>query len=76
MVIYAIWNARYGAFLRWGVDGGGKEGYCMFRGRWCFFYTRKSAETVIGKFDHPEDFEVRRFVEMDEEQSLTIRPSI
>lgn len=63
MIIYAIWNIPNQIFLRWGVNGGGSEGYCLYRGHRCFFVTRRAAKMVISQFDNPENFVVRRFVE-------------
>lgn len=67
MIIYAIWNIPEQAFLRWGVNGGSKEGYCPFRGHKCFFNTRKAAELAVEAFDRPEDYEIRIFAEQSKD---------
>ena len=64
MPIYAIYNRREGTFVRYGVNGGGALGYCLFRGKPCFFLTRAKAQKLIDTFDRPEDYEIRRFAEI------------
>lgn len=66
MHIYAIYDTRNQAFVRFGVNGGGEEGYCLYRGHKCFWNTRKAAQSVIDSFDRPGDCEIREFAEVEE----------
>ena len=65
MRIYAIYNIPHQTFVRWGVNGGGKESYCIFRGKPCFFKTKREAQKVIQEYGIPEHYEVRCFKEME-----------
>ena len=65
MRIYAIWNANCMEFLKWGVNGGGEEGYCLLRGMPMFFTIREQAERVIESFGSASIYyEVREFEEV------------
>lgn len=65
MRIYAIWNTNSMEFLKWGVNGGGKEGYCLLRGMPMFFTRREQAESVIESFGSVSRYyEVREFEEV------------
>lgn len=66
MHIYAIWNIPNSTFLRWGVNGGGEEGYCLYRGHYCFFSTRIAARQAIRDFEKPKDFIVMKFIAAEE----------
>ena len=65
MRIYAIYNIPHQTFVRWGVNGGGFNSYCLFRGKPCFFKTKREAQKVIQEFDNPQHYEVRGFKEME-----------
>lgn len=65
MQIYAIFNTAEQTFVKWGVNGGGAAGYCLHRGKPCFFLTLMQAAQVIQSFDNPDDYEVRAFVELE-----------
>lgn len=64
MRIYAIWNVPEQTFVKWGVNGGGKEGYCLFRGKPCFFKTLVLARSAVQSFDKPDDYEISKFEEV------------
>ena len=64
MRIYAIYNKPQQTFVRWGINGGGYEGYCLFCGRRCFFLSLREAIEVVGSFDNPDDYEIRTFEEV------------
>ena len=65
MRIYAIYNVPHKTFVKWGVNGGGIQSYCLFRGKPCFFKTKRRAQLVIQEFANPQDYEVRCFKEME-----------
>lgn len=65
MHIYAIYNTKERVFLRYGRNGGGAVGYCLYRGQMCVFATRLMARAVIGSFDRPEGYEVREFTQTE-----------
>lgn len=64
MRIYAIYHVPEQTFIKWGVNGGGKEGYCFLLGKPCFFKTLAQAKAVVQSFDNPDDYEVREFEEV------------
>ncbi|MBO7688635.1 MAG: hypothetical protein J6V72_19815 [Kiritimatiellae bacterium] len=64
MRIYLVYNIGARRFLRFGVNGGGLESYCLYQGEPCYFWSYKEAEVVINTFDHPEDYEIRTFAEV------------
>ena len=65
MKIYAIFDVPHMAFVRWGINGGGEEGYCLHRGKPCFFRSLADARAVVDGFDNPEYYEIRGFKEME-----------
>ena len=66
MPIYAIYNRREGTFVRYGKNGGGALGYCLYRGQRCFFLTRTKAKELVDTFDRPTDYEIRKFAEIED----------
>ena len=61
MKLFVILCKSANTLVRFGVNGGGEEGYCLFRGVTCCFKTYREAQAVVSGFDNPEDFEIRRF---------------
>ena len=64
MRIYAIWSVPEQTFVKWGVNGGGREGYCIHKGKPCFFKTLVLAKSAVQSFDNPGDYEIRKFEEV------------
>jgi len=66
MRIYAIYHVLEQTFIKWGVNGGGKEGYCLLRGKPCFFKTLALAQSAVQSFDNPDNYEICVFEEVHE----------
>lgn len=64
MRIYTIYNATKQTFVKWGVNGGGAEGFCLRRGRPTFFTTPKQVADAVLSFDDQDNYEVRMFEEV------------
>ena len=64
MRIYAIWNRHGRTFVKWGVNGGGAEGYCILRGKPMFFTSPVLVESAVRSFGNPADYEIRVFEEV------------
>lgn len=61
MKIYAIWNKYVDTYVRYGENGGGGVGYCLYRGMKVFFDRKDYAQSAIQKFDNPANYEIHEF---------------
>ena len=57
MIIYKAKN-RKRIPLKYGLNGGGKIGYCLHIGKIVVFSNQKKAQEAINQFDHPEDYSI------------------
>lgn len=59
--IFVIVDARHGSPIRWGVNGGGFEGFTVFCGMPCFFFTKAEAEKALHAFSYPPNWTIKAF---------------
>lgn len=56
--MYVIISKEYHAIVKWGVNGGGARGYCIFRGKPVLFREREDAEKAVSGFAEPDQFAI------------------
>lgn len=61
MKLYAILYRPENRFVRFGMNGGGSLGYCLYCGNVAAFEDCHAASVVRASFDVPADFEVVEF---------------
>lgn len=51
--------------VRYGMNGAGGLGFCMYLGQIAAFVSFDAAQSIVGGFEHPDDYKVVRYDEAE-----------
>lgn len=61
MRLFMLWSKEHHRPVRYGENGGGELGFCLFRGYVVVFPDRAEAENIRAGFDNPAEYSIIEF---------------